>query len=294
MTDVRGFDAEIARRLDLPKAIILQQLAFRTSKGYGVKVTDRDGTTRWLHKTFKELHEEEFPWWSVRTIKAHFKELTELGLIESTKLGSQPFYHSRAWRVVREHEFWSDKPTYDSAEIAPSESAEIAPSDSADIALPSSTKPLKQEETTPPTNVVEDIVKLANAIDREEEILIATAKPGHGPTVARFWQKMMVYHKKAAGFQAQVGQGEQKMLKVLFAALGADGPKTLDHALANWSLFQAFTRDNYDIKLTVKPQIKGLAQCRDPLAEFAQLKADAHGDDDPYAGLATSVADFEE
>lgn len=294
MTDIRGFDAGIAQRLDLPKAIILQQLAFRTSKGYGSKVGMRGIETRWLHKTFKELHEEEFPWWSVRTIKTHFKELSELGLIESTKLGSQPFDHSRAWRVVLEHPFWSDKPTYDSAEIAPSESAEIAPSDGAETALPSSTKPLKQEKTTPPSSEVEDIVLSSSTIDRENEIEIARKKPGHGPTVARFWHRMMAYHKKAAGSQPQVGQGEQKMLKVLLAALGADGPNMIDHAFANWDLFLNFTREEYDIKLTKKPQIKGLAQCRDPLAEFAQLKADAHGEADPYAGLATSVADFEE
>ena len=292
--DIRGFKVWVAVALDMPKAVILEQIAFRTSTGFGSSTIEHGVETRWLHKTFKELHEEVFPWWGFRTIERHFKELQALGLIESTKLGSQPFDRTLAWRVVHDHEFWSDKPLHDTAKMAGSDDADMAGSDTANLAGSSSINTKKQKETTPPSNEVEGIVFNSMQFDREEEIALAQKKPDHGPTVARFWQRMMAHHKKAAGFQAKVGQGEQGMLKTLFKALGAEGPKILDHALGHWDLFLKFTRENYDIKLTVKPQIKGLAQCRDPLAEFAQLKADAPDDEDPYANLKTSVADFEE
>lgn len=291
---IRGFNLDVAVRLDVPKAIILEQLAYRTSRGNGSKVLERGVETRWLHRTFEELQEYEFPFWSLRTVKGHFKALAEMGLIESTKLGSQPFDRTKAWRVVHDHPFWSDKRPDDSATIAPSESEDLAPSDSAESALSSSINKEETEETTPPANAVEDIVNSALSINREEEIDRATQRPDHGPTVSRYWHKMMSYHKKAQGLQPKVGQGEIKMLKVLFQALGEDGPKILDHAMANWDQFQKFTRENYDIKLTVQPQIKALAQLRNSLAEFAHQKPELAGEADPYAGLKTSSADFEE
>lgn len=69
----------LAKEIGLNEVIVLQQLHFRTLISRNV----RDGH-KWIYKTYEEWKEEEFPFWSVDTIKRTIRKLEKSGFIVST------------------------------------------------------------------------------------------------------------------------------------------------------------------------------------------------------------------
>lgn len=68
----------LAKEIGLNEAIVVQQIHFWTRLGKN----QRDGFS-WVYKTFDEWH-EEFPFWSVRTIKRTIKKLEDTKMVVST------------------------------------------------------------------------------------------------------------------------------------------------------------------------------------------------------------------
>ncbi|BAQ11479.1 hypothetical protein OXB_3009 [Bacillus sp. OxB-1] len=68
----------LAKNIGLNEAILLQQLHYRSLISTNIK----DGY-RWVYKTFEEW-QEEFPFWSVKTIKRTVKKLEDEGYVIST------------------------------------------------------------------------------------------------------------------------------------------------------------------------------------------------------------------
>ena len=66
----------LAMQVGLNEAIILQQLHFRLLISNKV----RDGH-KWVYKTYEEWKNEEFPFWSVDTIKRAIRRLEDSGYI---------------------------------------------------------------------------------------------------------------------------------------------------------------------------------------------------------------------
>lgn len=66
-------------QVGLNEAILLQQLHFRSL----ISTHVRDGH-KWVYKTYDEWKNEEFPFWSVDTIKRAIRRLEENGYIIST------------------------------------------------------------------------------------------------------------------------------------------------------------------------------------------------------------------
>lgn len=69
----------LAKRIGLNEAIVLQQLHYRSLISTNVK----DGH-KWIYKTYEEWKEEEFPFWSVDTIKRAIHKLEKEGYVIST------------------------------------------------------------------------------------------------------------------------------------------------------------------------------------------------------------------
>ncbi|MEK5067139.1 conserved phage C-terminal domain-containing protein [Sporosarcina sp. FSL K6-1508] len=69
----------LAMQVGLNAAVLLQQLHFRSLISPNV----RDGH-KWVYRTYEEWRNEEFPFWSVDTIKRAIRKLEESGYIIST------------------------------------------------------------------------------------------------------------------------------------------------------------------------------------------------------------------
>ncbi len=69
----------LAIKVGLNEAIILQQLHYRAL----ISTNERDGH-KWVYKTYEEWKFEEFPFWSVDTIKRAIRRLEDDGYIVST------------------------------------------------------------------------------------------------------------------------------------------------------------------------------------------------------------------
>lgn len=88
----------LAVQIGLNKAIFLQQLHYRLQISRNVK----DGFT-WVYKTAEEWHEEEFPFWSVSTIKRIIKDLeTDKYIISTSSLNRLKMDRTKWYRINME------------------------------------------------------------------------------------------------------------------------------------------------------------------------------------------------
>lgn len=89
------YEPEIAKEIGDRAATVLQQLHYWTSKGYGKKI---DGRT-YIYNTYEEWH-EQFPHWSVMTIRRLFSKLVDLEIIHVHRKG----YDRRSyWSINYSH-----------------------------------------------------------------------------------------------------------------------------------------------------------------------------------------------
>ena len=71
----------LANKIGLKEAIVLQQVHYWLPHAN----TKYDGKM-WIYKTFERWHEQDFKFWSERTIQRIFKNLTDMGLLLIEKL----------------------------------------------------------------------------------------------------------------------------------------------------------------------------------------------------------------
>ena len=145
------FLPHLAKAIGVNEALVLQQLHYWLVNHAEVQHEGRF----WIYKTYEEWQEQDFFFWSVRTVKSIFKKLGDMGLIESQKLSSNRhnrvnYYTINAEKLAEisaicEAEFEAKrlaklakkggKPcTVDSAEVAQSDNANFAQSQSAEVA----------------------------------------------------------------------------------------------------------------------------------------------------------------
>ena len=145
------FLPHLAKAIGVNEALVLQQLHYWLVNHAEVQ---HEGKF-WIYKTYEEWQEQDFFFWSVRTVKSVFKNLTNLGLIESEKLSSNRhnrvnYYTINAEKLAEisaicEAEFEQKRLlklakkgvkvcTFDSAEVAQSDDANFAQSQSAEVA----------------------------------------------------------------------------------------------------------------------------------------------------------------
>ena len=145
------FLPHLAKAIGVNEALVLQQLHYWLVNHAEVQ---HEGKF-WIYKTYEEWQEQDFFFWSVRTVKSIFKKLGDMGLIESQKLSSNRHNRVNYYTInsvklaeisaICEAEFEAKrlaklakkvgKPcTVDSANLAQSQSAESALSQSANLA----------------------------------------------------------------------------------------------------------------------------------------------------------------
>ena len=145
------FLPHLAKAIGVNEALVLQQLHYWLVNHAEMQ---HDGKF-WIYKTYEEWQEQDFFFWSVRTVKSIFKKLGDMGLIESQKLSSNRHNRVNYYTInsvklaeisaICEAEFEAKrlaqlakkggKPcTVDSANLAQSQSAESAQSQGANPA----------------------------------------------------------------------------------------------------------------------------------------------------------------
>lgn len=145
------FLPHLAKAIGVNEALVLQQLHYWLVNHAEVQ---HEGKF-WIYKTYEEWQEQDFFFWSVRTVKSIFKKLGDMGLIESQKLSSNRHNRVNYYTInsvklaeisaICEAEFEAKrlaklakkcgKPcTVDSANLAQSQSADSAQSQSANLA----------------------------------------------------------------------------------------------------------------------------------------------------------------
>jgi len=116
--------SELAVLIGLNESIFVQQLHYWLSKSTNVK-----NGRKWSYNSYEELH-EQFPFWSVRTIKTITKKLKDSGLvfIENFNINK---WDKTNWYSLNYDEL---NRIIESAEVALSEGAKSMVIDSADVA----------------------------------------------------------------------------------------------------------------------------------------------------------------
>ena len=176
------FLPHLAKAIGVNEALVLQQLHYWLVNHAEMQ---HDGKF-WIYKTYEEWQEQDFFFWSVRTVKSIFKKLGDMGLIESQKLSSNRHNRVNYYTInsvklaeisaICEAEFEAKrlaklakkggKPcTVDSANLAQSQSAESAQSQGANPA-----QCLREQEENNKDNKEE-------AQPQNSEINLSTEKP---------------------------------------------------------------------------------------------------------------------
>lgn len=85
----------LAKKIGLNEAIVIQQVHYWINNpNTGVFI---DGF-KWVHNTYEEW-QENFPFWSVDTVKRTINSLEKSGLLISAKTSKNPFDHTKSYRV---------------------------------------------------------------------------------------------------------------------------------------------------------------------------------------------------
>ena len=158
-------NTNLAVKIGLNEALVLQQLFYWLDKGVEIE------GQQWVYKTYDKWQEQDFPFWSVRTIKRTINNLVEKELVIVEKLSDNNFdrknYYTINFDKLKEYEAQtidksdsdklaqSNKPeeVIDSDKVAQSDSDKVAQSDSDKVALSLREQKEIKEETT--QNVVD-------------------------------------------------------------------------------------------------------------------------------------------
>ena len=159
-------NTDLATQIGLNEALVLQQLFYWLEKG--IEINGR----QWVYKTHAKWQKQDFPFWSVSTIKRTLNNLEKLGLIDVEQLSDNNFdrknYYTINFKKLKEYEGQTTDNTEkvkltssksqneldDKVKLNPSDEVKLSPSD--EVKLSPSLREQKEikEETTP--NVVED------------------------------------------------------------------------------------------------------------------------------------------
>ena len=158
-------NTDLATQIGLNEALVLQQLFYWLEKG--VEINGR----QWVHKTHAKWQKQDFPFWSVSTIKRTLNNLEKLGLIDVEQLSDNNFdrknYYTINFKKLKEYEGQTTDNTEkvkltssksqneldEKVKLNPSDEVKLNPSD--EVKMSSSLREQKEtkEETT--QNVVD-------------------------------------------------------------------------------------------------------------------------------------------
>lgn len=99
-------NADLADRIGLNQAIVLQQLNYWIS---GTSSGEEFEGRKWVYNTFEAWQAENFPWWSVDTVKRTFTQLKKAGLIDVKQLRKSQHDHTNFYTINYENPLLSDQ-----------------------------------------------------------------------------------------------------------------------------------------------------------------------------------------
>ena len=99
-------NAELADRIGLNEAIVLQQLNYWIQDSTAGEVHDG---RKWVYNTFEEWQRDNFPFWSVDTIKRTLTKLKRLGLVDVKQLRKSKHDHTNFYTIEYRHALLSDQ-----------------------------------------------------------------------------------------------------------------------------------------------------------------------------------------
>lgn len=95
-------NTDLATQIGLNEALVLQQLFYWLEKG--IEINGR----QWVYKTHAKWQKQDFPFWSVSTIKRTLNNLEKLGLIDVEQLSDNNFdrknYYTINFKKLKEYE----------------------------------------------------------------------------------------------------------------------------------------------------------------------------------------------
>lgn len=158
-------NTDLATQIGLNEALVLQQLFYWLEKG--IEINGR----QWVYKTHAKWQKQDFPFWSVSTIKRTLNNLEKLGLIDVEQLSDNNFdrknYYTINFKKLKECEDQTTDNTEkvkltssksqneldEKVKLNPSDEVKMNPSD--EVKMSSSLRDYKEikEETT--QNVVD-------------------------------------------------------------------------------------------------------------------------------------------
>lgn len=99
-------NAELADRIGLNEAIALQQLNYWIQDS---TAGEEHHGRKWVYNTFEEWQRDNFPFWSVDTIKRTFAKLKKLGLVETKQLRKAKHDHTNFYTINYESGLLTDQ-----------------------------------------------------------------------------------------------------------------------------------------------------------------------------------------
>ena len=214
-------NTDLAVRIGLNEALVLQQLFYWLDQG--VEINGR----QWIYKTHSKWQKQDFPFWSISTIKRALNNLESIGLIDVDQLSDNNFdrknYYTINFEKLKEYEVQSlDKSEKvklnpsksqnelnEDSKLNPSDEVKLNPSD--EVKMSSSLREQKEinEETT------QDVV----GVDFDDFYPIAKARlktSGVIPTFAEYdedYFKPEIY-KFCAWFAERKLNSNQRLYKL--------------------------------------------------------------------------------
>lgn len=98
-------NTDLAVRIGLNEALVLQQLFYWLDRG--VEINGR----QWIYKTHSKWQKQDFPFWSISTIKRALNNLESIGLIDVDQLSDNNFdrknYYTINFEKLKEYEVQS-------------------------------------------------------------------------------------------------------------------------------------------------------------------------------------------
>lgn len=99
-------NADLADRIGLNEAIALQQLNYWIQDS---TAGEEHHGRKWVYNTFEEWQRDNFPFWSIDTIKRTFTKLKKLGLVETKQLRKAKHDHTNFYTINYESGLLSDQ-----------------------------------------------------------------------------------------------------------------------------------------------------------------------------------------
>jgi DnaD/phage-associated family protein len=228
----------LAKTIGLNEAIALQQLHYWLENAKGG--VDRDGH-RWVYNTYEKWQEDNFPFWSIRTIQRVFLNLENDGLVIAAQLDKTAYDRKKYYRIDYDKlsSLTVTSAPHQSRQGNGCDSANLTPSlDESETTTETTTEKYEEEVRNPLFSFYENKIGaitplMADAIEKAEKVYtskwVADAIELASEKGARHWNYCEAVLKR----WKQEGRAERPGKRVT-AAQSGDNSKYLENEYADY------------------------------------------------------------